>query len=515
MVEFKLTDPYGTTPTQAPFSQSVSRGLPWRNLPVTREYTLGQLLDQTIARCGENDAVVYADRDYRLTWYEFGEEVDRLARGLMALGVKRGEKIALWATNVPHWVVLMFAAAKIGAILLPLNTNYKEHEMDFALKQSDTENLFIINGYRDCSYVDVIYTLVPELREQPRGELRSEKYPHLKRVMFLGGEKHRGMYSMNEVMSLAVETPWEDYLKRQGECDVNDVVNMQYTSGTTGFPKGVQLTHRNIANDGFWIGACQNLTCRDRVCIPVPLFHCFGCVLGVMSCVNHGSTMVFLEKFDPIQVMMSIEREKCTAVYGVPTMYIAMLDHPLFSKFDFHSLRTGIMSGSACPVHRMQQVVDRMYMKEVCNPYGLTESGPVMTMTRSFEPSIERPGAARHRGGHHRPRDRRDRPARHGRRDLLPRLQQHEGLLQHARADREVHRLQRLAALGRHRPDGQGRLLLHHRTPQGPHHPRRREHIPQGGRGLPRHHARREGRRRRRLPLEEVRRTAGRVHHPR
>ena len=146
---------------------------------------------------------------------------------------------------------------------------------------------------------------------------------------------------------------------------MNDVVNMQYTSGTTGFPKGVQLTHRNIANDGFWIGACQNLTCRDRVCIPVPLFHCFGCVLGVMSCVNHGSTMVFLEKFDPIQVMASIEKEKCTAVYGVPTMYIAMLDHPLFSKFDFHSLRSGIMSGSACPVHRMQQVVDRMFMKEV------------------------------------------------------------------------------------------------------------------------------------------------------
>ena len=390
MGEFKLTDPAGTAPTEAPFAQSVSRGVPWHNLPVTREYTLGQLLDQTIARCGENDAVVYADRDFRLTWYEFGEEVDRLARGLMALGVKRGEKIALWATNVPHWVVLMFAAAKIGAILLPLNTNYTEHEMDFALTQSDTENLFIISGYRDCSYVDVIYTLVPELKEQPRGELKSAKYPHLKRVMFLGGEKHRGIYSLNEVLSLAVETPWEDYLKRQSECDVNDVVNMQYTSGTTGFPKGVQLTHRNIANDGFWIGACQNLTCRDRVCIPVPLFHCFGCVLGVMSCVNHGSTMVFVEKFDPIQVMMSIEREKCTAVYGVPTMYIAMLDHQLFPKFDFHSLRTGIMSGSACPVHRMQQVVDRMFMKEVCNPYGLTESGPVMTMTRSFEPSIER-----------------------------------------------------------------------------------------------------------------------------
>ena len=390
MKEFKLSDPYGTAPSAAPFSQSVSTGVPWHNMQIVREYTLGQLLDQTIARCGENDAVVYADRGFRLSWYEFGEEVDRLARGLMALGVKRGEKIALWATNVPHWVVLMFAAAKIGAILLPLNTNYKEREMDFALKQSDAENLFIISGYRDCDYVEVINKLVPELKIQPRGELKSAAYPCLKRVMFLGGEKHRGIYSLNEVLALAVETPWNEYVERQAQCKVDDIVNMQYTSGTTGFPKGVQLTHRNIANDGFWIGACQNLSSRDRVCIPVPLFHCFGCVLGVMSCVNHGSTMVFLEKFDPVQVMTSIEREKCTATYGVPTMYIAMLDHPLFSKFDFRSLRTGIMSGSACPVHRMQQVFDRMYMKEVTNPYGLTESGPVMTMTRYFEKSIER-----------------------------------------------------------------------------------------------------------------------------
>ena len=187
MTEFKLTDPFGTAPSTAPFTQSVSTGVPWHNLPITREYTLGQLLDQTIARCGENDAVVYADRDFRLTWYEFGEEVDLVAKGLMALGVKRGEKIALWATNVPHWVVLMFAAAKIGAILLPLNTNYKSHEMDFALKQSDTENLFIINGYRDCDYVQVINDLIPELKEQPRGELKCAKYPHLRRVFFLGG----------------------------------------------------------------------------------------------------------------------------------------------------------------------------------------------------------------------------------------------------------------------------------------------------------------------------------------
>ena len=387
---FKLTDPFGTAPTTPPFKQAVSTGVPWHNYPVTRNYTLGQLLDQTIARCGPQDALVYADRDFRLSWFEFGEEVDRLARGLMALGVKRGEKVALWATNVPHWIILMFATAKIGAILLPLNMNYKEAEIDFALKQSDTENLFIINGFRDFDYLDCIYKLIPELKEQPRGELKSEKYPCLKRLFFLGPEKHRGFYSLNEVLSLAVETSWENYYARQAECDPQDVVNMQYTSGTTGFPKGVQLTHYNIGNDGFWIGACQNFSSRDRVCIPVPLFHCFGCVLGVMSCVNHGSTMVLLEKYDAVTVMMSIEKEKCTAVYGVPTMYIAILDHPLFSKFDFSSLRTGIMSGSTCPVKRMEQAVERMNMKEITNPYGLTESGPVMTMTRYFEPSFER-----------------------------------------------------------------------------------------------------------------------------
>ena len=387
---FSLSDPFGAAPSKPPYTQAVSTGLPWNNIPITRDYTLGQLLDQTIARCGPQDAVVYADRDYRLTWYEFGEEVDRIARGLMALGVKRGEKVALWATNVPHWVALMFATAKIGAILLPLNTSYKSAEIDFALRQSDTENLFLINGFRDTDYVQTIYDLIPELREQPRGSLKSDAYPYLKRVFFLGPEKHRGMYSLNELLALSSGTSQADYFSRQGENNCHEVVNMQYTSGTTGFPKGVQLTHYNIANDGFWIGACQNLSAVDRVCIPVPLFHCFGCVLGVMACINHGSTMVFVEKFEPVPVMMSVEKERCTAVYGVPTMYIAMLDHPLFDRFDFSSLRTGLMSGSTCPVVRMQQCVEKMNMREVTNPYGLTESGPVMTQTRYFETNIER-----------------------------------------------------------------------------------------------------------------------------
>ncbi len=387
---FQLSDPYGSAPCNPPFRQAVSTALPWNNLPVTRDYTLGQLLDQTVARCGPQDALVYPDRDFRMTWFEFGVEVDRLACGLMALGVLRGEKIALWATNVPHWIPLMFAAAKIGAILLPLNTSYKSGEIDFALRQSDAENLFLIDGARDTDFVQTIYELIPELREQPRGSLKSARYPSLKRLFFLGPEKHRGMFSINELLALAVQTPRARYEERQREVGCHDVVNMQYTSGTTGFPKGVLLTHSNIGNDGFWIGACQNLSAADRVCIPVPLFHCFGCVLGVMACVNHGATMVMVEKYDAVNVMMSVERERCTAVYGVPTMYIAMLDHPLFNKFDFSSLRTGLMSGTTCPTKRMQQCVELMNMREVSIPYGLTESGPVVTQTRYFETSIER-----------------------------------------------------------------------------------------------------------------------------
>ena len=387
---FKLSDPFGTAPTQPPFTQSVSTGIPWGGHPVTHEYTLGQLLDRAIARCDDHDAIVYADRDFRLTWQEFGELVDRMARGLMALGVQHGEKIAIWATNVPHWVPLMFAAAKIGAILLPLNTSYRSTEIAYALEQSDTENLFIINGFRDTDYLAIIYELIPELRQKPRHLLKTPKFPKLKRVFFLGPEKHRGMYSLDELLALAGETPWADYQARQAELSCHDVVSMQYTSGTTGFPKGVQLTHYNIANDGFWIGACQNLGPADRVCIPVPLFHCFGCVLGVMACVNHASTMVFVERYDPINVMMSIERERCTACYGVPTMYIAILDHPLFAKFDYSTLRTGLMSGTTCPEVRMRQVVDRMNMTEVSIPYGLTEAGPVMTQTRYFEEDLIR-----------------------------------------------------------------------------------------------------------------------------
>jgi fatty-acyl-CoA synthase len=350
--------------------------------PLLRERTLGQILDETVEKWPDQEAVVYVDREYRQTWREFSEVVDRLAKGLMALGVKKGEKVGIWATNVPYWVALQFATAKIGAVLLTVNTYYRSHELSYLLKQSDCENLFLIDGFRDVDYLGTLYELAPELRNQERGHLKAANYPHLKRILFLGLEKHRGMYSIPEIMALAAMTTDEEYKARQAELSPHDVVNMQYTSGTTGFPKGVQLTHYNIGNNGFWIGEHQKFTHKDRLCLPVPLFHCFGCVLGVMAAVTHGVTMVLLEGFDPLLVMASVDQERCTAVYGVPTMFISMLEHKLFKRFDFSSLRTGIMAGSPCPVEFMKRAINEMNMREITICYGLTEGSPVMTQTR-------------------------------------------------------------------------------------------------------------------------------------
>ncbi len=354
------------------------------------EKTIGQFFTDLVHSQPDHPFIMYPDRDLVWSYADFDRRTDDMAKGLMAIGVRKGDHVGVWARNVPEWLTLMFATAKIGAVLVTINTNYKWHELEYLVKQSDMHTLAIVDGLRDVSYPDVVYELVPELRECPRGSLVSKRFPRLKNVIYLGQEKLRGMYTSMELFQLGASCDDAALAAAEAAVDNNDVVNMQYTSGTTGFPKGVQLTHYNIGNDGFWIGACQNFSARDRVCIPVPLFHCFGCVLGVMSCVNHGATMVVLEKYDALNVMASIQAEHCTAVYGVPTMYIAMLDHPLFKKFDFSSLRTGIMSGSTCPIRRMQQCIDEMNMGEVTNPYGLTESGPVMTMTRYFETSIER-----------------------------------------------------------------------------------------------------------------------------
>jgi len=348
---------------------------------VLREQTLGQVLDATVERFPDNDAIVYADRGYRQTWREFGRTVDELAKGLMGIGIGKGEKVAIWATNVPYWVALQFATAKIGAVLITVNTSYREHEVRYLLTQSECENLFIIDGYRDHDFIQTLYAVAPELRTRSRATMQSATLPHLRRVFFLGLEKQRGMYSIPEVMAMSVMVTEEEYKARQDSLDPWDVVNMQYTSGTTGFPKGVMLTHVGVGLNGYWAGAHQRFSDKDRVCLPVPLFHCFGCVLGVSACVNHGATMVFLEGFSPVQVMEAVDAEKCTALYGVPTMFLAVLEHKLFPRFDFSSLRTGIMAGSVCPEPLMRRVMHELFMKEVTIVYGLTESSPGMTQS--------------------------------------------------------------------------------------------------------------------------------------
>jgi len=355
-----------------------------------KDQTLGAMLDEIAERWPDNDALIYVDRDFRLSYRQFKDLTDKFAKGLMALGVQKGEKVAVWATNVPYWVALQFATAKIGAVLLTVNTSYKKEEVRYLLTQSHCENLFVMDGFRDTDYIQVINELVPEVRTSPRGNLRSKEFPHLKRALFLGQEKHCGMYSVPEVLSMAAMVGDEEYEARQATLDPDDVVNMQYTSGTTGFPKGVMLTHKSILNNGFFIGENQRFTEKDRVCIPVPLFHCFGCVLGVLACVTHGAAMVILEQFKPIDVMAAVDEERCTALYGVPTMFIAVLTHKLFDRFDYSSLRTGIMAGSPCPVKVMRDVMDKMNMREITICYGLTEASPVMTQTRTDDGMRER-----------------------------------------------------------------------------------------------------------------------------
>ena len=479
--------------------------------------TLGQILDRTVAAFPDNEAVVYVDRDFRLTYREFGDLVDRLARGLMAMGIQKGEKVAVWATNVPYWVALQFATAKIGAVLLTINTNYRISELAYVLAQSETENLFLIDGYQDIDYLQTVYELVPELRTQERGHLTTAQFPHLKRVFFLGLEKHRGMYSVPEVLAMSAMTDASDYRARQAALDPHDVVNMQYTSGTTGFPKGVMLTHHNIGNNGFWIGANQHFGPADRVCLPVPLFHCFGCVLGVLAAVNHGATLVILEGFDPVAAMTAVEQERCTALYGVPTMFIAILDHKLFDKFRFDSLRTGIMAGSPCPVAVMRQVIEKMYMREITICYGLTETSPVITQTLIGD-DIQRQTATVGRAMPGievkvvDPKTGDARPAGVQGEVCCRGYSVMKGYYKHAGGDRQGDRRRRLAALRRPRRAGRRRVSLHHRAAQGHDHPRRREHLPARDRGVPLQAGGRRGRPGGRRAQPQVRRGGGRLH---
>lgn len=351
------------------------------------DYTLGQMLEKWAKEEPNNDFMVYPDRGLRLTYAEFNDRVNQMAKGFMEIGVTKGSHVGIWANNVPDWLTIMFATAKIGAVLVTVNTNYKLAELEYIIKNADLHTLCIIDGYRDSDYVSMVFELVPELKNCQRGHLKSARFPELKNVVFVGPQKHRGMYNTPELMALGSQVDDKVLDDAAKTFDCHDVVNMQYTSGTTGFPKGVMLTHHNILNNGNQVGNNMHYTCKDRLLVCVPLFHCFGCVLAVCAAVTHGVSMVFVEDFDALRVLAGIQKEKCTAVYGVPTMFIAELHHPMFEMFDLSTLRTGIMAGALCPVETMKQVMEKMHCKDIIIVYGLTETSPGMTTTRVFDPA--------------------------------------------------------------------------------------------------------------------------------
>ena len=353
------------------------------------ELTIGAYFDRMVAQRGDADFIVYPDRDLRWSWNQFDERVNQMTKGLLAIGLEPGDNLGIWARNVPDWLTIAFATAKIGVVLVTVNPVYKAHELAYVIKQSDMKALVIIDTFRDVDYVQIVRELVPESMTQQRGHLESAEFPKLKSLIYMGPEKHRGFYNVPELLVLGEHGSDEALSLAKAGLTNTDTINMQYTSGTTGFPKGVMLTHRNILNNGFFIGERQKLGPSDRVCLPVPLFHCFGIVLGILAILTHGSTAVMVETFDPVLVLAAVQKEQATALYGVPTMFIAELAHPMFDMFDLTSLRTGIMAGSPCPIETMKQVIDRMHASEMTICYGLTESSPVFTQTTTDD-TLER-----------------------------------------------------------------------------------------------------------------------------
>ncbi len=355
-------------------------------MPEFINMTIGDWLDEKARAFPDRECSVHPFEGLRYTTAQFAAECDKAARGLMAMGIKKGDHVAIWATNYPQWVITQFATAKIGAVFVTVNTNYKKYELEYLLKQSDAAMLIMMGGTKDNSYVDHIYAVCPELKTSAPGRLNSEKLPFLKTVIFLDEQKKPGMYTWDDVLRLSDNVPEEQRAALQASLDPHDVINMQYTSGTTGFPKGVMLTHYNIINNGKIIGESMAFTEKDRLCITVPLFHCFGCVLGVMAAITNDTAMVFVDHFHPVNVLHVLDSEKCTAFHGVPTMFIAMLQHPDFEKYDLSHLRTGIMAGSNCPVEVMKAAAERMNMRHITSVYGQTESSPGITQSTVDDP---------------------------------------------------------------------------------------------------------------------------------
>ena len=352
------------------------------------DLTFPQVLDRMVEEFPDQYAFRYTTCDYTRTYKEFRDDVDTFARSLIAMGVKPGDHVAIWATNVPAWYLTFWATVKIGAVLVTVNTAYKIHELEYLLRQSDTHTLVMVDSYKDSDYVSIIKQLCPELETAEKGKpLHLKRLPFLRNIITCESEQ-KGCWTWDEALAAAEKVPVEEVYRRAAAINKHDVCNMQYTSGTTGFPKGVMLTHYNVVNNGKAIGDCMDLSTADRMMIQVPMFHCFGMVLAMTASMTHGVTMSPIPAFSPSRGLDCINREKITCFHGVPTMFIAMLSHPDFDKTDFSHMRTGIMAGSPCPVKVMEEVIEKMHMPEICITYGQTEASPATTMSKTTD-SIE------------------------------------------------------------------------------------------------------------------------------
>jgi len=352
--------------------------------------TIGDLLDRVAAQVPENEALVSCHQNVRYTYREFGALCDQFARGLMALGIGKGDRVGIWATNHAEWIVAQFATPKIGAILVNINPAYRVYELEYALNQSGCAALIIGPPFKSSDYAALLREVCPELDSCAPGALRSARAPALRTVIVFG-QSVPGTYGWDNVLEKAHAVTPEALATAQGEQSFDDAINIQYTSGTTGFPKGVTLSHHSILNNGYFIGEYMRFTPQDRLCIPVPFYHCFGMVLANLACVTHGATMVIpAPGFEPKSALEAVANERCSALHGVPTMFIAELAHPEFDSFDLSSLRTGIMAGSPCPVEVMKQVNARMNMRDVTICYGMTETSPVSFQSTTDDPLEKR-----------------------------------------------------------------------------------------------------------------------------